>query len=93
MDGRTRIADVVTRCASAIDRRGWELFRTCFTTGCSLDYRPIGHWNGIDAVTTFMRRSHFGPSLHRHTNTVININCDKAQARTCVEAVGTGPGG
>jgi SnoaL-like protein len=93
MDDRNEIADVIVRYASGIDGRDWELFRSCFTTDCLLDYRPIGRWKGIDAVTGFMRRTHSGPSLHRLTNITIVLNGDEARSRTYVDAVVTGPNG
>ncbi|MCK9921556.1 nuclear transport factor 2 family protein [Frankia sp. AgPm24] len=35
---REAIADVLLRYAVGIDRRDWDLFRTCFTDSCALDY-------------------------------------------------------
>jgi SnoaL-like domain len=61
------------------------LFRTCFTDDARFDYGGIGTWNDPYAITDYMRRSHSGPSLHRLTNFVIEI--DGAQ---CGEGVRQG---
>ena len=39
---RADVADVLVRYATGIDRRDWELFRTCFTEDCDADYGDIG---------------------------------------------------
>ena len=40
------ISAVLVRYASGIDRREWDLFRSCFTPDCAIDYGEIGAWNG-----------------------------------------------
>lgn len=87
------ITDVLVRYATGIDSRDWDLFRTCFTEDCHLDYGPIGEWNGREAVTRFMEQSHSGPSLHRLSNFAIAISGAEARSRTYVDAVVYGPGG
>jgi len=54
-EDRQDIAEVLLRYATGIDRRDWPLFRTAFTDDCELDYGEIGTWNGVDAVTEFMK--------------------------------------
>jgi 3-phenylpropionate/cinnamic acid dioxygenase small subunit len=91
---RQDIADVLVRYASGIDRRDWDLFRSCFTEGCEADYGDVGSWNGVDQFATFMREMHepLGSTLHRITNqTVVIRGTDEATARSYVDALVTGP--
>ena len=57
-DERFAITDLLTRYATALDRRDFDLFRDCFTTDCAIDYGVIGAWQGVDAFTTFMEEVH-----------------------------------
>lgn len=88
---RAEITDLLLRYATGIDRRDWDLFRTCFTEDCTLDYGPIGPWDGLDAATTWMDETHqrFGMTMHRMTNAVIDHDgdSDTAVARSYVNAV------
>jgi 3-phenylpropionate/cinnamic acid dioxygenase small subunit len=91
---RQDIADVLVRYASAIDRRDWELFRSCFADGCEADYGDVGAWNGAEELTTFMRDMHqpLGPTLHRITNQTVDLRGDEeATARSYVDALVMGP--
>ncbi|MQY22633.1 nuclear transport factor 2 family protein [Nocardia macrotermitis] len=94
-EDRQHISDVIVRYATGIDRRDWPLFRTVFTEDCALDYGDIGTWQGIDAVTEFMRRSHAaaGHTLHRLTNQAISVVGDTAEARTYVDGLIMAPEG
>ncbi len=69
--GRGRGAD---RYATGIDRRDWDLFRTCFTDDCEADYGEIGLWHGVDEITEWMRVVHdaCGHTLHRITNIAVS---------------------
>ncbi len=88
-EDRQDISDLLVRYATGIDRRDWPLFRTVFTDDCELDYGVIGSWKGVDAVTDFMEKSHelAGHTLHRLSNQVIEVDGDKALARTYVDAL------
>ncbi len=88
-EDRQDIAEVLIRYATGIDRRDWPLFRTIFTADCELDYGEIGVWTGVDAVTDFMEQSHAmaGHTMHRMTNQVIDLDGDRAAARTYVDAL------
>ena len=97
MDGlredQAQIGEVLVRYATGIDRRDWDLFRTCWTVDAVADYGEIGRFEGIDALTDFMFNSHdaMGDTHHRLTNFVIDVgidgNPDQATARTYVHAV------
>ena len=88
-DDRQDISELLVRYATGIDRRDWPLFRTVFTDDCELDYGEIGSWQGVDAVTEFMDKTHAmaGHTLHRLTNQVITVDGDNATARTYIDAV------
>jgi 3-phenylpropionate/cinnamic acid dioxygenase small subunit len=91
---RQDIADVLVRYASGIDRREWDLFRSCFADACEADYGDIGTWNGADELTKCMREMHepLGPTLHRITNQAVELGGDdEATARSYVDALVTGP--
>ena len=88
-EDRQDISELLVRYATGIDRRDWPLFRTVFTDDCELDYGEIGTWQGVDAVTEFMDKTHTmaGHTLHRLTNQVIAVDGDNATARTYIDAV------
>jgi 3-phenylpropionate/cinnamic acid dioxygenase small subunit len=88
-EDRQDISELLVRYATGIDRRDWPLFRTVFTDDCELDYGEIGTWQGVDAVTDFMDKTHAmaGHTLHRLTNQAITVEGDDATARTYIDAV------
>lgn len=90
---RQDVADVLVRYATGIDRRDWDLFRTCFTDDCETDYGEIGVWHGVDEITEWMRVVHdaCGHTLHRITNIVVSAAADGVTARSYVEALVLGP--
>jgi len=93
MNDFEQIGDVLVRYATGIDSRDWNLFRTCFTEDCKLDYGDLGRWDNREAVTQFMIMSHSGPSMHRLSNFAISIGGDGARTRSYVDALVYGPGG
>jgi len=90
-----RVTEVLVRYASGIDGRDWELFRTCFTEDCDVDYGTIGHWQGVEEVTTWMAATHdqVGPTLHRISNVMVTSRAGGALARSYVHAIVTMPDG
>lgn len=80
---------VLIRYASGIDRRDWDLFRTCFTPDCAIDYGEIGSWNGAEEITGYMAAVHeqCGHSLHRISNVAVERLPDGARAMSYVDAV------
>jgi 3-phenylpropionate/cinnamic acid dioxygenase small subunit len=83
------VSAVLVRYASGIDRRDWDLFRSCFTPDCTVDYGEIGAWKGVDEITDFMVavHEHCGYTLHRISNVAVETLPDGAQARSYVDAV------
>jgi 3-phenylpropionate/cinnamic acid dioxygenase small subunit len=84
------VGEVLIRYATGIDRRDWDLFRTCFTDDVEADYGEIGVWHGVDEITTWMRDTHApcGHTMHRITNVAVTpVGDDHAEARSYVEAL------
>jgi 3-phenylpropionate/cinnamic acid dioxygenase small subunit len=89
-DDRMAVTDVLVRYATAIDRRDWTLFETCFTEDCASDYGPaIGGWTDRADLTAFMVSAHanMGHTMHRMTNFVTAIDGDTATGRTYVHVI------
>lgn len=89
LPGSHEIQEVLVRYATGIDRRDWELFRTCFTDDVSVDYEGVGVWNDLDGFTAYMTEVHadLGHTLHRITNMAVTVADDGATARSYVDAV------
>ncbi|HEX4434378.1 MAG TPA: nuclear transport factor 2 family protein [Acidimicrobiales bacterium] len=87
------IADVLVRYATGIDRRDWDLFRSCFTADCQADYGDIGTWESAGAITDFMVNAHadMGHTLHRISNVAVDVDPadgnDRAVARCYVDGI------
>ena len=88
-DVRQDVADVIVLYATGIDRRDWDLFRTCFTEDCHADYGDVGVWDGVEAITEFMVKSHagMGHTLHRITNEAVTRSASGVAARSYVDAI------
>lgn len=92
-EDQAQIGEILVRYATGVDRRDWNLFRTCWTADVVADYGAIGRFSGIDALTDFMFASHdaMGPTHHRLSNFVIDVGVggdpDRADARSYVHAV------
>jgi 3-phenylpropionate/cinnamic acid dioxygenase small subunit len=86
---RADVAEVLVRYASGIDRRDWELFRSCFTDDCEADYGPIGMWHSADEITAWMRAVHepAGHTMHRITNETVTASDSGVTARSYVDAL------
>jgi 3-phenylpropionate/cinnamic acid dioxygenase small subunit len=90
---RADVAEVLVRYATGIDRRDWELFRTCFTDDCEADYGAIGVWDGAEAITAWMRETHApcGLTLHRISNEAVEPHDEGVSSRCYVDALIMGP--
>jgi 3-phenylpropionate/cinnamic acid dioxygenase small subunit len=94
------VSEVLVRYATGIDRRDWELFRTCFAEDCRIDYGklPTGedlHWTSADEITAWMEAAHrdMGHTLHRVTNQSVQHDGAGVTARCYVDALLTAPDG
>lgn len=86
---RQDIAEVLVRYATGIDRRDWDLFRSCFTDDVLAEYEGIATWNGVEEITDSMVRSHadMGHTMHRISNIAVTVDGNTAEARSYVDAV------
>lgn len=84
---RMEILDLVTRYATAIDTRQWELFGTVFAEEVHITYPGLGHFTSGAEFTEVMREAHkpAGPSNHRMSNVVVTSQ-DPLRARTYANA-------
>ncbi len=87
------VADVLVRYATGIDRRRWDLFRTCFTEDCEADYGDIGVWHGVEAITAWMEETHAacGTTRHHISNITVAPHGEDVTAHCDVDAVVMGP--
>jgi 3-phenylpropionate/cinnamic acid dioxygenase small subunit len=88
---KQEIAEVLVRYATGIDRRDWDVFRSCFTADCLAEYEGIGTWKSADAITDFMETAHarMGHTMHRISNIAIDVYADgdRAAARCYVDGM------
>jgi 3-phenylpropionate/cinnamic acid dioxygenase small subunit len=90
---KQEIAEVLVRYATGIDRRDWDLFRSCFASDCLAEYEGIGTWESADAITDFMVTAHagMGHTMHRISNIAIDVHDDgdgdRAVARCYVDGM------
>jgi len=91
---RQDVADLMIRYASGIDRRDWELLRSCFTDDCQADYGDVGAWSSGDEITEWMRVTHepMGHTLHRISNVAVDTKGGAVSSRTYVDVIVRGPG-
>ena len=89
------IANVLVRYATGIDRRDWELFRTCFTEDVLAEYEGLDPWCSVEEITESMAASHadMGHTMHRLSNLAITVDGDEATAHSYVDAILMAPDG
>jgi len=87
-DDKAQIAEVLIRYATGIDFKDWALFRTCWTDEVDIDYGDLGQFTDADEFTTLMTQIHdgMGQTYHRISNLVIDVDGDRATARSYVHA-------
>jgi 3-phenylpropionate/cinnamic acid dioxygenase small subunit len=82
---RIAIDDVLTRYATAVDARDWDLYRSVFTADAVIDYTSSGGIRGgVTEVTTWLSDalSIFSMSQHLVTNRDIRVTGDTATSRS-----------
>ena len=74
------------RYATGIGRTDWHALRECFTQDVHADYDTIGVFDGAEAITAVMEKTHtgMGPTFHRMSNVVVDVDVDgdRASAHT-----------
>jgi 3-phenylpropionate/cinnamic acid dioxygenase small subunit len=91
---RQAIVDVCVRYATALDRRDWELFRTCFTPDATGEYSGLGSLNGYDDFERVCRRAlePLRASQHLLGNHAVVVTRDEAEATCYFQAQHVKPG-
>ena len=78
---RLAIGDLLTRYATAVDRRDWDLYRTVFTTDAQIDYTSAGGISGtVDEVLEFLGVAFSGFEMTQHlvSNIDLEVRGDSA---------------
>jgi hypothetical protein len=83
------IREVIDRYGLGIDRRDWDLVRSCFTADCTADFGRPGRWQEREALITWLDEIHrdVGPTMHRLTNHRVDVDGDAATATSYLDAL------
>ena len=79
---RLAIGDLLTRYATAVDRRDWDLYRTVFTSDAEINYTSAGGIAGtVDEVVEFLDGvlSSFEMTQHLVSNVDASVEGDTAR--------------
>ena len=82
---RIEIDDLLTRYATGVDRKQWDLWETCFTEDAFIDYSAFGGTSGhVKEVRAWLEKTMEGFSMTQHLvgNREICIEGDTATARS-----------
>jgi len=83
---RLDIDDLLTRYATAVDTKDWDLYETCFTPDAFIDYTAAGGVKGrLPEVKKWLAEVMplFPMTQHVVVNRVVTIDGDTATARSC----------
>ena len=78
---RIAVEDLLTRYATAVDRRDWEQYRSIFTADAEIDYTSAGGIAGtVDEIVEFLSTSleMFEMTQHLVSNIDLEVNGDSA---------------
>jgi hypothetical protein len=83
------IREVIDRYGLGIDRRDWDLVRSCFTADCTSDFGRPGRWNDRESLIEWLDEIHrdVGPTMHRLTNHHVEVDGDAAMATSYLDAL------
>jgi hypothetical protein len=82
---RLEIDDLLTRYATGVDRKDWDLWETCFTPDAHIDYRAFGGTSGgVKEVRAWLEKTMamFETSQHMVINREVAIEGDTATCRS-----------
>ena len=82
---RIEIDDLLTRYATGVDRRDWDLWETCFTQDAFIDYSAFGGTKGgVKEVRAWLEKTlaMFPMSQHMVINKEVLLDGDRANARS-----------
>ena len=79
---RLAIGDLLTRYATAVDRRDWDLYRTVFTSDAEIDYTSAGGIAGtVDEVVEFLDSALSGFEMTQHLVSNVDTSVEDDTAR------------
>lgn len=84
---RIEIDDLLTRYATALDAKDWDLWASCFTPDAFIDYTSAG---GIKGTLPEVRQwltdvmAGFPMTQHLVTNRAVHLDGDTATCRSCL---------
>ena len=81
IEDRIAAEDLLTRYATAVDRRDWEQYRLIFTTDAEIDYTSAGGIAGtVDEIVEFLSTSleMFEMTQHLVSNIDLEVDGDSA---------------
>jgi 3-phenylpropionate/cinnamic acid dioxygenase small subunit len=84
---RIEIDDLLTRYATAVDTKDWDLYATCFTPDAFIDYTAAGGIKGrLPDVRQWLAQVMplFPMTQHLVTNRVVVVEGDSATCRSCL---------
>lgn len=87
LSDRAEITDLITRYATAVDRRDWDLYRSIFTPDAHIDYTSAGGIAGsLDEVSRWLGEvlAVFEASQHLVANFDVSVDGDRATATAMV---------
>lgn len=82
---RLEIDDLLTRYATGVDRKEWDLWETCFTEDAHIDYTAFGGTKGgVKDVRKWLEETMAGFPMCQHLviNREVQIDGDTATARS-----------
>ncbi|MBI4517106.1 MAG: nuclear transport factor 2 family protein [Deltaproteobacteria bacterium] len=83
---RIEIDDLLTRYATAVDTKDWELYASCFTADAFIDYTAADGIKGtVSEVKAWLAQVMplFPMTQHVVCNRVVAVNGDTASCRSC----------
>ena len=83
---RIEIDDLLTRYATAVDNKDWDLYTTCFTPDAFIDYTSAGGIKGtLPEVRDWLAQvlPAFPMTQHVVTNRAVALAGDTATCRSC----------
>jgi 3-phenylpropionate/cinnamic acid dioxygenase small subunit len=82
---RLEIEDLLTRYATGVDTKDWDLWESCFTPDAHIDYSAFGGaTGGVKEVRAWLAEvmTRFAATQHLVTNRDIRLDGDRATARS-----------
>ena len=84
LSDRLEIDDLLTRYATGVERRDWDLWESCFTEDAQIDYSAFGGIRGgVKEVRAWLEKTMpiFVMSQHMILNREVTLDGDRATSR------------